>query len=71
MLCYGIRINITRVLTISSLAMTIFRAHYYDEQARIYIPSVNADSFIRAVSMLMYVYIPYGKNLLYYDVNSL
>lgn len=48
MLCYGIRINITRVLTISSLAMTIFRAHYYDEQARIYIPSVNADSFIRA-----------------------
>jgi len=28
--------------------MTIFRAHYYDEQARIYIPSVNADSFIRA-----------------------
>jgi hypothetical protein len=23
------------------------------------------------VAMLMYVYIPYGKNLLYYDVNSL
>ena len=67
MLCYGIRINITRVLTISSLAMTIFRAHYYDEQARIYIPSVNATT----VAMLMYVYIPYGKNLLYYDVNSL
>jgi hypothetical protein len=34
--------------TISSLAMTIFRVHYYDEQARIYIPSVNTDSFIRA-----------------------
>lgn len=61
-------------LTLSSLAMNIFRLGYYDDKASpIYILNHNQDSFIRKGYYGGHVdtYIPYGENLYYYDVNSL
>lgn len=64
-------IDITNSVTLSSLALKIFRTHYYDEP--IYIPSQNEENFIRRAWFGAHtdVYKPYGENLYYYDVNSL
>lgn len=44
------KVDITTCLTLSSLAMTIYRTCYYDPNTLpIYIPSRNADMFIRSV----------------------
>ena len=68
------KVDITTCLTLSSLAMTIYRTCYYDPITfPIYIPSRNADMFIRSGYYGGHsdVYKPYGENLYYYDVNSL
>jgi hypothetical protein len=65
--------NVTK-LTISALAVTIFRTNYYDEiNWPIHIPNRNEDTFIRRGYYGGHAdtYIPKGKNLYYYDVNSL
>ncbi|XP_019085454.1 PREDICTED: uncharacterized protein LOC109126391 [Camelina sativa] len=67
-------IDITEVLTISSLALLIFRMKYYNmEVFPIYIPNRNEDDFIRRGYYGGHsdVYIPRGQDLKYYDVNSL
>lgn len=67
-------IDIVSVLTISSLAMSIFRTSYYDDvNLRIHIPNQNADQFIRRGFYRGHAdtYIPYGEDLYLYDVNSL
>ncbi|NP_862323.1 hypothetical protein BrnaMpl_p1 (mitochondrion) [Brassica napus] len=67
-------IGITEVLTISSLALLIYRMKYYDMDVfPIYIPSRNEDNFIRRGYYGGHsdVYIKKGENLNYYDVNSL
>nr|QVJ98103.1 hypothetical protein [Apium graveolens] len=67
-------VNINTVLTISSLAMRIFRIQYYDASSfPIHIPNVNEDKFIRKgyYGGHVDVYKPRGENLYYYDVNSL
>jgi len=69
-------VDITEVITISSMALRIFRTKYYDdskEETRIYIPDDNQDRFIRGGYYGGHtdVYIPYGENLKLYDVNSL
>ncbi|KAJ1680767.1 hypothetical protein LUZ63_021969 [Rhynchospora breviuscula] len=66
------QIDISKRITLSSLAFTIFRLAYYAE-APISIPSSNADQFIRRgyYGGNAVVYIPRGMNLFYYDVNSL
>ena len=70
---YGI--DILKVLTISALALKIFRRVYYkdDDDNRIYIPDDNEAQFIREGYYGGHtdVYKPYGENLYYYDVNSL
>lgn len=68
------QVDITTSLTLSSLAMNIFRLIYYDPKAfPIYIPNRNADVFIRSGYYGGHsdVYQPYGENFFYYDVNSL
>nr|GEY54971.1 DNA polymerase-like [Tanacetum cinerariifolium] len=80
-------IDIKSKITLPSLALFIFHKQFYDDnQWRIYIPSQNADQFIRkgyyeghADAYIPYgyygghadAYIPFGENLYYYDVNSL
>ena len=67
-------IDIVSVMTISALAMSIFRTTYYDdEMQRICIPNQNADQFIRSGFYGGHAdqYIPYGEDLKLYDVNSL
>lgn len=68
------RINIEDSLTLSSLAMKIYRMLYYDPNSwPIHIPNRNEDTFIRRGYYGGHadMYIPYGENLYYYDVNSL
>jgi hypothetical protein len=68
------KVDITNKLTLSSLAVTIFRTVFYnDETHPIYIPSKNEDTFIRRGYYGGHAdtYIPKGSNLYYYDVNSL
>lgn len=68
------KIDIVYQMTISSLALSIFRMKYYDdENHRIYIPNKNADTFIRSGFYGGHtdMYIPVGSNLFSYDVNSL
>lgn len=68
------QVDILDCLTLSSLAMRIYRTCYYDsENWPIHLPSRNEDSFIRRGYYGGHadVYIPYGENLWYYDVNSL
>ncbi|KAM7460644.1 hypothetical protein LguiB_036035 [Lonicera macranthoides] len=68
------KIDIENVLTVSSLAMRIFRMWYYDHNKwSIHIPSVNEDKFIRHgyYGGRSECFIPYGNDLYYYDVNSL
>lgn len=68
------QIDIVKKRTLSSLALDIFRTLYYDQnQWPIYIPNRNEDTFIRRGYYGGHsdTYIPYGKELYYYDVNSL
>jgi hypothetical protein len=67
-------VDIVSKLTLSSLALSIFRTNYYDEMNwPIYIPNRNEDTFIRRAYYGGHAdaYKPYGENLYYYDVNSL
>lgn len=67
-------VDIVTQLTLSSLALTIFRMSYYDPNTfPIHIPSRNEDTFIRRGYYGGHadVYKPCGDNLYYYDVNSL
>lgn len=67
-------VDIVKKITISSLAFTIFRTHFYNQNEwPIYIPNRNEDTFIRRGYYGGHAdtYIPYGENLYYYDVNSL
>lgn len=69
------KIDIVADMTISALAMSIFRMEFYDDvNTRIYIPNKNADTFIREGFYGGHadLYIPSDDNMLYlYDVNSL
>lgn len=68
------KVDIESKITLSSLALTIFRMQYYDASNwPIHIPNKNEDSFIRRGYYGGHtdVYIPYGEDLYYYDVNSL
>lgn len=68
------KVDIVTKLTLSSLALCIFRTHYYDQDHfNIHIPSKNEDTFIRRGYYGGHAdaYIPKGENLYYYDVNSL
>jgi len=67
-------IDIVTKLTLSSLALAIFRTKYYDsDNWPTHIPTRNEDTFIRRGYYGGHadVYIPKGENLYYYDVNSL
>ena len=67
-------VDIVTKLTLSSLALTIFRTNYYDQNNwPIHIPNRNEDTFIRRGYYGGHAdtYKPYGENLYYYDVNSL
>ena len=68
------QIDVEDVMTASALSLKIFRKIYLDEEAfQIVIPNRNQDNFIRRgyYGGHVDVYKPYGKNLFYYDVNSL
>nr|WMB96963.1 hypothetical protein [Solanum melongena]WMB97175.1 hypothetical protein [Solanum aethiopicum] len=68
------QIDIVKKRTLSSLALDIFRSLYYDQNKwPIYIPDRNEDTFIRRGYYGGHsdTYIPIGKELYYYDVNSL
>lgn len=68
------KVDIVTKLTLSSLALSIFRTHYYNQKNwNIHIPSKNEDTFIRRGYYGGHAdaYIPKGYNLHYYDVNSL
>lgn len=67
-------VDIESKITLSSLALSIFRTQYYDDaKTAIYIPNQNQDCFIRRGYYGGHTdtYIPYGEDLFYYDVNSL
>jgi hypothetical protein len=64
--------NIKDSITISALAMKIFLSKYYNYN----IPLINKPSIYKDIKQAYYggmteVYIPHGKDLYYYDVNSL
>jgi len=68
------KVDIENCMTLSSLAMNIYRMNYYDPNLfPIHIPSRNEDRFIRRGYYGGHAdtYKPYGENLYYYDVNSL
>lgn len=68
------RIDVEDVMTLSSLALQIFRQNYFDDETfHINIPTRNQDTFIRRgyYGGHVDVYKPYGENLYCYDVNSL
>lgn len=68
------KIDIESKITISSLALSIFRMKYYDASNwPIHIPNKNEDSFIRHAYYGGHTdtYKPYGEDLYYYDINSL
>lgn len=65
-------VNMTDNLTISGLATRIFLKDFYNNN----IPVISKASIYRDIKQAYYggiteVYKPYGKNLYYYDVNSL
>ncbi|KAF6143524.1 hypothetical protein GIB67_029693 [Kingdonia uniflora] len=69
---YGI--DITSCLTLSSLAMKIYRFRYYnDKEFPIHIPNRNEDKFFQTAYYGGHadMYKPCGKNLYYCDVNLL
>lgn len=66
--------DIVKKLTTPSLALSLFREKYYDDQKYpIHIPNKNEDTFIRSGYYGGHTdaYIPKGRDLYYYDVNSL
>ena len=68
------QVDVVDCLTLSALAMIIYRTIYYDPNSfPIHIPSRNEDTFIRRGYYGGHadVYIPHGTDLYYYDVNSL
>jgi hypothetical protein len=68
------QVDITSKITLSSLALHIFRLKFYlVDVFPIHIPNQNQDNFIRQGYYGGHtdVYIPMGENLYYYDVNSL
>jgi len=68
------QIDFLNLLTLSSLALTIFRMEHYDVQrVKIHIPNEGEDQFIRRAYFggRTDVFQPYGEDLYYYDVNSL
>lgn len=68
------KVDIQNCLTLSALAMSIYRMSYYDPNSwPIHIPNRNEDTFIRRGYYGGHTdtYKPYGENLYYYDVNSL
>lgn len=68
------QLDIESKITLSSLALSIFRLRYYnDKKFPIHIPNKNEDSFIRKAYYGGHTdtYIPYGEDLYYYDINSL
>ena len=68
------QVDIVDCMTLSSLAMKIYRLNYYDPNSfPIHIPSRNEDTFIRRGYYGGHAdtYKPYGEDLYYYDVNSL
>ncbi|KAG0450457.1 hypothetical protein HPP92_026900 [Vanilla planifolia] len=67
-------VDIESKITLSSLALTIFRLKYYDAtHFPIHIPNKNEDSLIRRADYGGHAdtYKPYGQNLYCYNVNSL
>nr|YP_009675519.1 DNA polymerase [Sophora flavescens]QDD68274.1 DNA polymerase [Sophora flavescens] len=67
-------VDVVNKLTLSALALAIFRTKYYDQENwPIYIPNRNEDTFIRRGYYGGHAdaYKPQGENLFYYDVNSL
>ncbi|XP_074313961.1 LOW QUALITY PROTEIN: DNA polymerase-like [Silene latifolia] len=61
-------------LTTPSHALSLFRSWFYnDKKHYIHIPDENTDNFIRGGYYGGHTdaYLPYGKDLYYYDVNSL
>ena len=65
-------INITEHITMPDLAVRIFLKDFYDKK----IPNINKTSVYKDIKQAYYggiteVYRPYGRNLFYYDVNSL
>lgn len=67
-------VDIVTKLTLSSLALSIFRTNYYDQNNwPIHITNRNEDTFIRRGYYGGHAdaYKPIGENLYYYDVNSL
>lgn len=68
------KVDIEGCMTLSSLALQIYRMRYYDPQTfPIHIPNRNEDTFIRRGYYGGHtdMYKPYGSNCYYYDVNSL
>lgn len=68
------RIDVEDVMTLSSLAMKIFRLKYLDEKRfHIHIPTKNQDEFVREAYYGGHSdsYKPTGRSLYMYDVNSL
>lgn len=68
------KVDIESKITLSALALSIFRMKYYDASNwPIHIPNKNEDSFIRRAYYGGHTdtYKPYGENLYYYDVHSL
>ena len=68
------KIDIESKITLSSLALSIFRLKYNDvSNFPIHIPNKNEDTFIRRSYYGGHTdtYKPYGEDLYYYDVNSL
>lgn len=72
--CSKFNIDTEDTMTLSALAMKIFRHNYYDDKCfPIHLPNRNEDTFIRRAYYGGHadVYKPYGEHLYYYDVNSL
>ncbi|XP_054789359.1 DNA polymerase-like [Prosopis cineraria] len=68
------KVDIVTKLTLSSLALCIYRTNFYDPNTfPIHIPNRNEDSFLRRAYYGGHAdtYQPKGENLDYYDVNSL
>ena len=67
-------IDIVSKITLSSLALSIFRLKFYDDENwPIHIPNKNEDTFLRRAYYGGHTDTdkPYGEDLYYYDVNSL
>jgi len=67
-------VDLVKSLTVPSIALRVFRMQYYDdEETPIHLLSFNQDTFIRKGYYGGHVdmYIPHGRDLFFYDVNSL